>query len=789
MRAPLSWLRDFAPFAGDPVELAATFDDLGMVVEGVERIGEGLGDVVIAKVLEIDGIKGADKIRRVLVDTGGAEPLQVVCGAWNFDVGAVVPFVGVGAVLPGGFEIGRRKMKGVESNGMICSANELGLGDDHAGIMVLDPSLPAGAPFVEALGIETDVVFDLDIEGNRPDALCIAGIARDAAARLGLPFHIPEPKALAPAKAVAAPVKIDAPDLCPRFTATLLSGVTVGPSPAWLARRLTLAGMRPINNIVDISNYVMLELGQPTHPYDIEQLPGGGLSARRAGPGERLTTLDGVERVLGDGDDCLIGDAEGTAVGIGGIMGGSSSEISATTTEVLLEAAWFDPMAIARTSKRLGLRSEASARFEKGVDYGGIDRAVARFAELAVELAGAAVGATTDVRSAEHLPAPRTIRLRTARVNRVLGTDIDDATILRLLESIGFQVAGAGAGEHDVTVPSFRLDVQEGEIDLIEEVARHYGYARIARTVPSSPAVGRLSTFQQQRRRIRDVLAGGGVSEAMTALLIGPGDHERAGLAAAEEAAIEAERPLAIEESRLRASLLPGLLRALAFNAGHRHPDVALFEVGHTFRRPATPQPLPVEDERLSVILGMADAGAAKHVLDLLVDALRIDAVHLTPAETPGLHPTRTASVTVGGTVVGFVGEVDPDVLAEWGLAGRAGWLDVDLHALLAGPRRPLEAAPVSRFPSSDIDLAFTVPDSIPAGAVEQTLRAAGGELLVSVALFDVYRGTGVPDGHRSVAYRLRFQALDRTLTDAEVSAIRAKAIAAVEQGHGARLR
>src|SRR5581483_12234573 len=372
MLVPLSWLRDFAPFDADDDAatdaLAETFNDLGMVVEGIERVGEGLDGVVVARVLEVHGIEGADKIRRVLVDDGTGEPVQVVCGAWNFDAGAVVPFARVGAVLPGDFEIGRRKMKGVESHGMICSGAELRMGGDGKGILLLAPDVAApGTPLADALGIEPDVVFDLAIETNRPDAMSIAGVARDAAARLGLPFAIPE--SVVPdgpvATADVASVVVESPELSPRFTAKAILDVVVGPSTSLVQRRLTLAGMRPINNVVDASNYVMLELGQPTHPYDLDQLPGHGLLVRAARPGEVVRTLDGVDRAVGDGENCLICDANGDPVGIGGIMGGESSEISASTTRVLLEAAYFTPMAIARTSKRLGLRSEASARFER----------------------------------------------------------------------------------------------------------------------------------------------------------------------------------------------------------------------------------------------------------------------------------------------------------------------------------------------------------------------------------------------------------------------------------------
>src|SRR4051812_19691175 len=385
MLVPLSWLRDFAPFGDDFVALGETFDDLGMVVEGITQVGAGLEGVVVARVLSIEAIPKADKIRKVMADVGEAEPIQVVCGAWNFNEGDLVPWVRPGSTLPNGFEIGTRKMRGVESAGMLCSPTELGLGAESGGLMILPggPGFEPGRPFADAMGVEHDVVYDLAIETNRPDAMCVAGVARDAAARLGLPFRIPGPN---PVDVPAEPslARVDSLDLCPRFTATLFEGARVEPSPSWVARRLTLAGMRPISNLVDASNYAMLELGQPTHPYDFDRLPGGGLSVRAATPGEQVTTLDGTERTVGDGPfpDCLICDAEGTPVGIAGIMGGASSEISETTTRVLLEAAYFDRMAIARTSKRIGLRSEASARFERGCDPEGIDRAVARFAEL-----------------------------------------------------------------------------------------------------------------------------------------------------------------------------------------------------------------------------------------------------------------------------------------------------------------------------------------------------------------------------------------------------------------------
>ena len=408
MRVPLSWLRELTPLSARPTDgtevaaLAADLDALGLVVEGVEKVGEGLRDVVLARVVEIAAIAKADKIRRVVVDVGGTEPVEVVCGAWNFEVGDVVPFAPIGAMLPGEFRIEQRRMRGVTSNGMLCSGRELRLSDDQGGILVLgrdagpDPAgrkdlgQELGLPLADYLGAayEPDVVFDLAIEGNRPDCLCVAGIARDIAARLGLPFQLPEPvveEGPEPAGAYAT-VEVLAPELCHRLIGKVLSGVANVASPALIARRLTLAGMRPIDSVVDASNYVMLELGQPTHPYDLDRLAGHGLRVRAARSGEEIVTLDGATRVLGTGpvdplatSDCLICDASDRPVGIGGIMGGQSSEITAGASRVLLEIGYFVPLAVARTARRVGLRSEASVRFERGVDPLGMERAALRF--------------------------------------------------------------------------------------------------------------------------------------------------------------------------------------------------------------------------------------------------------------------------------------------------------------------------------------------------------------------------------------------------------------------------
>jgi phenylalanyl-tRNA synthetase beta chain len=789
VKVPLSWLREFAPFVDDVADLASSLSALGLVVEGVERVGEGLDGVIVARVVATRTHPDADKVQLVDADAGDDDgsTRQIVCGAFNFGPGDLVPLATIGARLPNGMEIARRKVRGQWSEGMLCSPTELGLSDDHSGIMIVEAEgAGPGMALADALGIHPDVVLDLDITPNRPDAMSVAGVARDLAAHYRLPFAIPDPPAPDDGPSPAT-VVVEATDLSARFTGTVIRGITVGPSPRWLAGRLTLAGMRPISNVVDVSNYVMLELGQPNHAYDLDRLPGGGLLVRRGRPGETIVTLDEVVRHVGP-DDCLICDAEGTPVGVGGIMGGTSSEISDVTTTVLLESAWFRPEAIARTSKRLGLRSEASVRFERGVDPEGAVRAAARFAQLLTSIAGGeVVGGIVDVTDPDQLPAPVTVPVRTARVNAILGTDLSSDQIRDYLEPIGFRTGPSANGTLAVTIPSWRPD-SEREIDVIEEVARHHGYSRIPRTRPPVATVGSLNRYQRDRRTVADILVGAGLSEAWATSFLAPDDLARAGM---PSAFVEVENPLAAEESILRPSLLPGLLKALVTNANHRRPDVALFEIGHVFLPPADGERLPPEPEHLAVVLAGRDAAEAVRTWRGLAEGLRLDDVRLQAAARPGLHPTRTAQLVAGdGLVLGAVGEVDPGVLAAHGLDGPVGWIEADLGLLLGqAPRRPSTFRPISRFPSADIDLALVVDDGVPAGDVERTLRTAAGDLLEIVALFDVYRGPGVDPGTRSLAFHLRFSALDHTLTEDELAALRRTCIEAVEAECGGRLR
>ncbi len=819
--------------------LVSALDDLGLVVESTEQVGEGLDDVVVARILEISPIAGADKIRRVMVDAGaGSEQLEIVCGAHNFEVGDRVPLAPVGAVLPGGFEIAKRKMKGVASNGMLCSGTELGLSDDSAGLLVLGDDVAAepGTPLTEALGLEPDTVFDITVEGNRPDAWCMAGIARDLAARLKLPFTLADPPA-APTTGkefgAVATAAVTAPELCPRLTVSVLHNVTVAPSPRWIANRLTLAGMRPINNVVDASNYVMLERGQPTHPYDLSLLPGHGLIVRQAQPGETLETLDGIQRALGQpgrglgdtGIDCLICDAEDTPVGIAGIMGGASSEISDATTDVLLEAAYFSPMAIARTSKRLGLRSEASARFERGCDPWGIDASVRRFCQLVVESSPDAQAATglLDVRG--DVPQTLSFDVPVARVQRQIGIELDANQIAALIEPLGFACVPDAASELlTVAVPSNRPDVRPapyGIDDVIEEVARMFGYSNVPRRTPTWPQPGHLTSLQRSRRHLKSVLNGLGSSEGWTDTFMSEEDHAKVGLTGL---AVRVSNPLMADHPFLRRSLMPGLLGALSYNASRRQPSLRLFEVGVVFSHPDEGHPrivervgaggaqtslLPGERELLSAVFALDDDDVRSAVVawHVVAEALGLDGVRLIAPSADhdvpaGLHPSRSARLTtVDGIVIGDVGEIDPDVVGAFGLTPtghsdasvrRIGWLELDLGLLFDGStvtRHVATGGAVSRFPSSDIDLALVIGDHHPADLVADTLRTAGGDLLESVALFDVYRGPGMEAGKRSLAYRLRFCATDRTLTDEEVGQLRARCIEAAEQSFGAVLR
>jgi phenylalanyl-tRNA synthetase beta chain len=795
MKVLLSWLREFAPFDGDPVALGNTMSGLGMAVEELVHIGANLDGIVVARVLEVRPHPSADRIQLVDVDAGDGNALQICCGAFNMAAGDLVPLATLGTTMADGRTIERRKLRGQWSNGMLCSARELDLSDDAEGIMILDSRFTPGAALTDALGVERDVLYDLDLTGNRPDALSVAGVARDLAGKLGLPFAIADPNVVEQGSPIAGRATVtildaDA-DACGRFVARILDNVRIESSPPQIANRLTLCGMRPINNVVDVSNYVMLELGRPNHTFDLRKLANGsaapGIRVRRARAGERIVTLDDVERELVT-TDLLICDQDDRPVGIAGVMGGANTEIDDATTSVLLEMAWFDPDSIAATARRLGLRSEASIRFERGTDYEHLELCARRFAELVAPGGFTLAPGIIDARGV--MPSRAPVRVRPAKINALVGTDLTGVEMRALLAPIGFvssDAADDAVDAFDVVVPSFRPDTST-ETDVAEEVARHYGYDRIIATVPSAPRFGELTERQQQRRRARHLLVDLGCSEAMPMPFLAPGDLERAGL---DGGGLVITNPLAAEESVLRTSLRPGLLRSIAYNESHRLRDVALFEIGHVYAPGESNKALPNEHERVSVILAGREAPAAVDILAELCSWLGTSFT-LEASALAGLHPGRSAKVFVDAVPLGEVGEIHPTVLDDYGIGGRTAWLDLDLDGLLdraASAAASRGYVPVSRFPSSDVDLAFEVDDAVPVHAVESVLRQAGGELLVDLWLFDVFRGAPVAAGRRSLAFTLRLQAADRTLTDDEVAVVRTRCIDAVQSGLPARLR
>jgi phenylalanyl-tRNA synthetase beta chain len=623
--------------------------------------------------------------------------------------------------------------------------------------------------------------------------MCIVGVARELAAHFGLPLTVPEPSLAGDAsigRDVA--VAVEAPDRCPWFTAWALT-VTMGSAPDWMQRRLVKAGMRPINNVVDVTNYVMLERNQPLHAFDLARLGGRGIVVRLAANEETMTTLDGIERTFTD-EDLLVCDAESVPQGIAGIMGGATSEVSETTTELLLEAAYFERMGIARSSKRLKLRSEASARFERGIDPDAVARHTARGIELLVEIAGARpANAPVSVRAHEH-ERPR-ITLRTSKVNRVLGTSLTDAQVCDALVPLGVDVKGKGKGKADkitAVPPSFRPDL-EREIDLVEEVGRRVGFAAIGRTVPKPhEQIGGLSRAQRDRRTAADALVGAGLFEAITVPLVP---------AAAEEGRmVLVANPLRAEDSALRTGLLPGLLRVTASNHARGNTDVGLFEIGRVFFTPAD-GPLPDEPVHVAALLAgtvcrapvepdrPVDVYDAIDALGALLDALEIAKHQLVAATVPGMHATRAASVEVDGDTVGSVGEIAGSVCAAVGMSGPVVGFEVDLDAIIGSTRRDRAFVTPSPYPVAAIDLAFVINDDVPAASIAATIHASAEGLAEEVLAFDEFRDDSFGAGRRSLAFRVRYRAPDRTLTDAEVVTLRQHAIDAVAKRHGASLR
>ena len=813
MRTPYAWLCEYCDPGLSAEEIAERLDLTGTELERIEQVGlPSVDNFVVGKVLAAEQHPDADRLKVCQVDVGAGEPSTIVCGAPNVAAGQTVPVALPGAVMPDGTKLGKAKLRGVESHGMICAEDELGLGDQHKGIMVLDDSLAAGTPLSDVVPI-ADQALELEITPNRPDCLSVYGIAREVHAATGAPLVADPTEADAEPSGSDevedhASVEIADPDVCLRFTARVFEDVTIGPSPLWLRQRLIAAGQRPIDNVVDITNYVMLLTGQPMHAFDLDEVRGSRIVVRKATAGEKMTTLDDVERSF-EPEMALVCDAEGPS-GIAGIMGGQISEVSETTTRVLMEAAtWVGPNVL-KTSKALGLRSEASTRFEKQLHPDQALAAQRLAARLMVEIAGARLVPGTIDAYPQPQP-PRVVELSLDRVERTLGVRIEDAEVERILASLGFAAERSG-DLLAVTVPPWRdADVQR-PADLIEEIARIHGLDKLPTTLPARErAVGRLTHSQKLRRRLEDALRDRGMDEIVGWSFMAPATLERLRLEGA--AVLALSNPLSEDHSAMRPLLLPGLLDAARRNAAHGIQGLALFESAHVYEGDGeldAPEGSPegaapaTERHHLAGLItesspatwrspaGAADFYAAKGYVEALFAVAGLELAVEPLGDLPYLHPGRAGRALVAAESelvdVGWIGELHPLVAREWDLEGVAAFeLDVDVLAELT-EGAPATYEDVTTFPAVLQDIAVVAPSDVSAATVEETVRGAGGELLASTSVFDVYEGEQVGEGKRSLALRLEFRAADRTLTEDEVTQRRQAIVAALE-GIGGQIR
>lgn len=795
MRINLEWLREWVDVDADGERLAEELTTAGLEVDAVLPAGPVLDDVVVGHVVECKPHPNADKLSLCVVDDGAGRH-EVVCGAPNVARGVKAPFARPGAKLPGGVVIAATELRGVVSHGMLCSARELDLADDAAGLMLLDADAPVGAALTEYLRLD-DEILDIDITPNRGDCFSVIGIAREIGAKHGRDLH---PPSLAPVPAAiedAFPVELRAGADCPRFAGRVIRNVPTGlRSPLWLRERLRRAGLRAIHPVVDVTNYVMLELGQPLHAYDLGKLS-ERIVVRRAEPGERLELLDGATREL-DGDVLVIADSSG-AIGMAGIMGGASTAVSAETTDIFLEAAHFSPDAIAGRARRFGLHTDASLRFERGVDPDAPERAIERATRLLLDIAGGKPGPTRVAELAPHLPRREPIRLRRRRVESLLGTAVSSREIERLLGRLGVDLTAPAPDEWEAVPPSFRFDMSIEE-DLIEEIGRLIGYDRIP-TVPGTSAarLGAASEHSVEEERFADILVARGYHEVVTYGFVDPELDRRI---APDANRIELANPISSDLAVMRSSLWPGLLNAARQNLARQQHRLKLFEIGREFASGAADEPHGILET--PTIAGLVTGSRAPEhwdgasveadfydvkgdVCSLLKLTHQPDAFSFEAAAHPALHPGRSARIVKGGQEVGWLGAIHPALQRELELRR-----PVLLFALRLDVLR--EAAvpafrPYSKYPTVRRDLAVIVDAGVEAEALVAHARAAAGEWLQKTVIFDVYTGPGIEPGRKSVALGLILQGVSRTLTDADADEAVGAVIARLERELGARTR
>ena len=800
MNVSLRWLRALAPgVESDAEALAERMAALGFPVEGTEALGDLLSDIVVARVVEAGPHPNADRLSLCQVDAGGGEVLSVVCGAPNVEAGGLYPFVPVGGVLPDGMKIRRAKIRGERSNGMLCSPRELGLGTDHSGLLTLHTDAEPGTPFIQAWDLEGEVRFDVEVTANRGDLLSHLGIAREVAPRGVEGVRLPPiPGGTAPdfeLRSADDAVEVDGvrvaiaePDHCGRFLGAVIRGVTVGPSPDWLQNRLRAIGARPINNVVDATNYVLFELGQPTHAYDLATLRGNTVVARRAREGERVRTLDEVERTL-DPSMLVIADGEQT-INVAGIMGDAETGVTDATTDLFIECAHFEPRSVRMTKKALAIQSDAAYRYERFVDPAGQERALRRLLEILLATAGGTLHpVVADVHPRPWVPP--VITLRRSRVEQLLGVPFDAPTLAGHLRPLGFGVEEGDGEALQVTVPGWRGYDVTREVDLIEEVARRHGYDRFpeeggpyrSTTVPDHPLFRLEDT-------LRDVLAGAGVFEAQTPAFVPEGEGE-----------VWLTNPLSQAEPVLRRDLVPSLLRRVEHNLARGVRDVRLFEIATSFRS-AGPGAAPIEETRLAAVLTgrrtpehwsggnePLDLRDLQGLLAMVLEWARPGA-RLVADDVEGsrLRPGHGWRLVEGERTVGFGGTVDPAYLDLPPWAGEVHAFEVGLPSWPPPPPVPL-ARKLPAYPAVERDVALIVPKSVEAGRLAEQAREGGGPLLEAVEIVDLYEGDRLPEGTRSIAYRFRFRSHEGTLTDDEVERAFRSIVGRMEEEPGVHIR
>ena len=783
MDLSIKWLKEYVDLTYQPKEFAERMTMTGSKVEGWSKEHEEITGVVIGKILSIDKHPDADKLLICQVDVGD-KTLQIVTGAHNLTVGDIVPVATDGANLPGGVKIKRGKLRGVESNGMLCSIAELGLtkGDFpyaiEDGIFVIQEECALGQDAKEALGIDDDVV-EFEITSNRPDCLSVLGLAREAANTFALPLkeHTPVVKESGGNVNDELKVTVDAPDLCYRYMARVVKNVKIAPSPRWMRERLRASGVRPINNIVDITNYVMLEYGQPMHAFDYRFVKDGSIHIRRAKAGESITTLDGTVRPLSEKMLC-IADSE-KPIAVAGVMGGEYSGILDDTTAIVFESACFNGASVRNTAKALGMRTDSSARFEKGLPAQLCQVALDRACEL-IELLGAGSVVSGQIDEKHFDEAPITVTLEPEWTNRFLGTDLSEKEMVTILTGLGFTVEG-----RTITVPYFRTDIHH-KADIAEEIARIHGYDVIPDSAIKGRANGKLTAFQKFERTARDTMLAQGYSEIMTYSFISPKEYDMIAMPENDplRTSVTIQNPLGEETSIMRTTALPSMMEALSLNFSRRNPAVRFYEIAKVYR-PVAGEELP--DERKILMLGAygndADFFALKGAVEELLARLNLpEATFEAKTDDPAYHPGRTATLSIGGKVVGILGEIHPKVREKYGIRGRVYAAQLDLQLLFDSQAPEKTYHPLPRFPSVTRDLAILCDRELPVAKLKDVIVSNVGKLLEKIELFDVYQGDQIPEGKKSVAYSFTMRSDNATLSDEQCDKIVRKIVEGLKE-------